>query len=342
MERTGQGRSNFLVSIVTTMSTYYASSTESASLELEAFVMLGQLELMMRGSRRPDTTDVDIKEINEAIKVYVEKRTELDSDRSLAQWHLVTDSQNAVIHTLQRLHNVRIVHGHALWDMPIMETVRESDASTNTKDVQSTALNGQQAPSAMPSNTLPQLMPEDPELSSSDLSSLTFSLPEGRKRMTEDDLWEKVLSYLPPLKQPSVEWLTKLRDLVADLDPANRDKAAAKLGPELWSQLVFLNVHRCRSRTLAKTKVLKTKISSWDLIPTEAEAPVSIEKFGWDEVGLILFTSVGRAATKFRVNGQTRKTASNVGSVVCKVGAARLAEMIISKRERSANEAPSP
>ncbi|KAK0453000.1 uncharacterized protein EV420DRAFT_1557957 [Desarmillaria tabescens] len=301
---------NFNGSFLIAMTTL-ASVVEHA-VELQTFVMVGQDELRMRGLLKQGTKPNDIDKINDAIRDYVEKRMELESNRSSVQWDLVTAAQNTVTEAVQCLHSVRVVEGHVLWDAPPPKVVqiqtpsastdiqivqntepgmgkRSSTGSTPTgsmKNGQSTrskAVRRQTTTSMAASHTLgigtcastPKPPPKPQELPGvlSNAVPLRFGPPKVRKKANEDDLWKKFSLNATPSEQPSVEWLTQLRDLVVDLGPANKDKVISKIGLELWCQLVFLNVHRGNSRTLSKTKVSKVDISTWDLIPTEANMP---------------------------------------------------------------------
>ncbi|KAK0469469.1 uncharacterized protein EV420DRAFT_1633895 [Desarmillaria tabescens] len=267
---------NFTCSLPTTMTTL-ADPAEDTMI-LQPFVI---------DNTKPD----DINKINNAIKDYVKKRMELESDGSSAQWDLVNAAQNMVIEALQALQAARVIKGRALWDgLPsepaqiqavgadtVTQTVQStkpnaekklSAADTPTgsaKDVRSTkprprAVKGHATTSAIPSTlgihthaSMPKLLPKPRELQGT--PSSTF------------------LSYTTPPEEPSVEWLTQLWDLAIDLGPANKDEVISKLGLELWCQLIFLNIHHSNSRTLSKTKVSKVDISTWDLIPTEADTP---------------------------------------------------------------------
>ncbi len=59
------------------------------------------------------------------------------------------------------------------------------------------------------------------------------------------------------------------------MDARQRDIARQEAGDILWSQLVFKNIRRTKTRTLKGCKVAnRVNIAGWDLIPVKADSAV--------------------------------------------------------------------
>ncbi|KAK0440288.1 hypothetical protein EV421DRAFT_1905434 [Armillaria borealis] len=246
--------------------------------------IIGPEQLMMKAVVLPETTKEREKALEDTLTLYVSSRQKLESDQSGAQWSLVKQHLNKVYNALKYIGDMTVIHGTALWELLLdssQPTTKSNLANNGVSDTQVPDADRKRKPQTMSpagagsSTSKPQATgKKETHRSKSTAPAGPTTAPVTRKkRALNEELWKQFQSCLPTPEDPSVEWLRNIRDVIAGMGDAYQAKASATIGPELWCQLIFLNVHCGHSQTLNKTRVCKIDISDWDLVPVEADAP---------------------------------------------------------------------